>query len=109
VTVVLEFWPEYGGGPLWTEMGQSVDLSNLEVSTDLKTQLSTWNLEYDDSKLPFETNDVQWLEAGKELLARLRNELGGDYQVIVTEPWWGEVPVDYPQNAPPRSSVPPES
>ena len=92
VPTTLEFWPEYGDGPLWSPDGQAVDLVALSLSADLVDALRAWNATYDDSKLPFESNDEVWLHEGKRLLAHVRAALGNDYVVVVTEPWWGEVP-----------------
>jgi hypothetical protein len=35
----VEFWPEYGDGPLWTTDGDAVDLSGLALSTELAEAL----------------------------------------------------------------------
>ncbi len=88
----IEFWPEYGDGPLWTTDGEAVDPFALALSTDLAEALRSWNAGYDDSKLPFETSDEAWLDEGARLLAAVRSELGEGYDVVVTEPWWGETP-----------------
>lgn len=89
---VLEFWPEYDGGPLWSPEGQTVELASLGLPRELVARLNAWNARYDDAKLPFEGNDRDWLNEGVSLLAELRSELGHDYEVMVTEPWWGEEP-----------------
>ncbi len=90
--VVLEFWPEEKSGPLFTADGTTADLSALPISEDLRSALNAWNNEYDDSKLPFEQNDTTWLERGVTLLSEIRSALGENYDVVVTEPWWGEEP-----------------
>ena len=89
---VLEFWPEYSSGPLWSEHGQTVELTSVGLSPDLIGRLTSWNARYDDAKLPFEENDHDWLDEGAGLLAEVRTALGDDYEVVVTEPWWGEEP-----------------
>jgi hypothetical protein len=88
----IEFWPEYGDGPLWTTDGDAVDLSGLALSSDLAEALRAWNANYDDSKLPFEKNDQAWREEGVRLLAAVRVALSDRYDVVVTEPWWGQAP-----------------
>ena len=51
----LEFWPDYGRGPVWTDSGQAVDLDALGLDPELATELSAWNAAYDeDHVLPRE-------------------------------------------------------
>jgi len=78
--------------------GRTVNPSDLGLRPDLCQALHAWNAEYDDSKLPFEAKDHDWLSRGKELLADVRAELR-DANVIVTEPWWEEEPSDSPRIA----------
>ena len=92
MATALEFWPEYNGGPLWTQDGKTADLSTLELSPELRNRLTGWNSKYEDSKLPFEANDSEWLDEGTTLLHDVRSELGSAYEIVVTEPWWGEEP-----------------
>ena len=90
---LLEFWPDYGPGPLWTEAGQPADLAALGIDSALAVEASAWNSEYGESKVPIEgPGDEAWLTKGRDLLFRLRSALGPDYQVVVTEPWWDEDP-----------------
>ena len=90
---VLEFWPDYGPGPLWTDDGQPVDLSSLGLSRDLVERVAAWNAAYEETKVPIEgTGDDGWLSEGKRLLGAIRDAVGSEYQVVVTEPWWGEEP-----------------
>jgi hypothetical protein len=50
---------------------------------------------YAEEKLPVEgPGDQQWLDEGVDLLRRCREELQPNYEVVVTEPWWGEVPTE---------------
>lgn len=98
---VIEFWPEHGSGPLWTDDGRSVDLGSVPLSHELRDRLRRWNARYDDSLLPFERNDTDWLAEGRMLLADTRASLGDGYDVIVTEPWWDEEP---DPSAPPSRS-----
>ncbi|HSB88040.1 MAG TPA: hypothetical protein VLD86_17130, partial [Ilumatobacteraceae bacterium] len=88
----LEFWPEYNAGPLWNSNGESVVLDSLALPDSLRHRLVGWNGRYDDSLLPFEDNDLPWLIEGRSLLAETRTALAGEYEVVVTEPWWGEQP-----------------
>lgn len=92
VQEVLEFWPEYDGGPIWSPDGRSADLDLLPLSNDLRERLRAWNARYDDANLPFEQNAVDWLAEGRSLLGEVRAALGEAYEVVVTEPWWREEP-----------------
>ena len=88
----LEFWAEYNAGPLWNSNGESIALESLSLPDSLRQRLAEWNGRYDDSLLPFEENDLPWLVEERSLLAETRAALEGVYEVIVTEPWWGEQP-----------------
>lgn len=91
MAVVLEFWPEYNSGPLWTN-GASVDLAGIGLPGELRDRVVAWNALYDDSKLPFERNDEAWIREGQALLCEIREALGAAYEVVDTEPWWHETP-----------------
>jgi hypothetical protein len=95
--VILEFWPEHGGGPLWSRDGKPVDLSALPVPPDLTKRVAEWTERYNDERLPSAPNDEEWLAEGRTLLGELRQALGEKYDVIVTEPWWGEKPLEPPR------------
>lgn len=91
--MMLEFWPDYGSGPLWTEDGKAADLRSLGLPEELAEQLTVWNSQYAEDKVPLEgSGDSAWLGEGVSLLRRTRDALGSDFQVVVTEPWWGEDP-----------------
>lgn len=90
---VLEFWPDYGPGPLWTADGEAVDVASLGLSADLAQRLAAWHSNYAEDRVPIEGDgDPVWLAEGVALLRDVRAELGVDYAVVVTEPWWGEEP-----------------
>jgi len=90
---VLEFWPDYGPGPLWTQDGQPVDLASLGLGRRLTEEVEAWHAGYTEDKVPCEgPGDRVWLSQGKGLLGQIRAELGDHYQVAVTEPWWDEEP-----------------
>ncbi|WP_097188893.1 hypothetical protein [Ornithinimicrobium cerasi] len=92
--MMLEFWPDYGAGPLWTEDGKPADLGALELPSDLVEQLKTWNAQYAEEKLPIEgVGDHAWLDEGARLLGRTRDVLGPRVAVVVTEPWWEPPPI----------------
>lgn len=86
----LEFWLEYSSGPLWAADGQSIELDSLDLPASLRQRLADWNGRYDDSLLPFEDDDAEWLVEGRTLLADVRQSLSGLYEGVVTEPWWEE-------------------
>jgi hypothetical protein len=89
----MEFWPDYGPGPVWTEEGVPVDLGGLGVPPALVAELAEWNAAYSEKKVPIgSAGDAAWLRDGSRLLNELRSALGPDYQVVVTESWWGEDP-----------------
>jgi hypothetical protein len=92
VLPVLEFWPDYKSGPLWSSDGRTVDLSSLGLPDDLIERLHGWNARYADDKLPFGSNDIEWLREGEALLGEVRAALSGTHTVVVTESWWGEEP-----------------
>lgn len=90
---LLEFWPDYGAGPLWAEGGKVVDLASLGLPRELIEELVIWNRGYAEEKLPLEgSGDEAWLREGERLLRRTRAALGRGVSVVVTEPWWGERP-----------------
>lgn len=90
----LEFWPEYGAGPLWTNEGKSVHLESLNLPHELVERVRSWNSRYEEDKLPIDSpGDAGWIAEGVALLHSLRSCLGHDADVVVTEPWWGETPV----------------
>lgn len=91
---LLEWWPDYGGDLLHVRTGPggvSVDLLELPLSTDLKDALKAWVGNYSDDRVPGDgPGDPAWISEGAALLARCRTELSPGYEVVVTEPWWGE-------------------
>ena len=89
----LEFWPDYGAGPLWTEDGKAADLGRLGPPDQLIERLTVWNGQYAEEKVPLEgSGDTEWLSNGVALLRWTREVLGSTVQIVVTEPWWGEDP-----------------
>lgn len=83
----VEFWPEYGSGPLWIG-GVSVLPATL-VDDELAERLVRWNEAYADEKLPMDGGgDDAWVAEGRDLLATVRRQLMGTHNVVVTEPWW---------------------
>lgn len=83
----LEFWPDYGPGPLWAS-GVAVPPDGLGLPDDLAEQLRAWNAQYEEDKLPIDgPGDGEWLNEGRRLLGALRSALG-TATVVVTEPWW---------------------
>ena len=89
----LEFFrPDYGPGPLW-EQGKPADLRSLGLPYELAEQLISWNSQFEEDKVPLEgPGDVGWIAKGVHLLRQVRLALGSGYNVVVTEPWWGETP-----------------
>jgi hypothetical protein len=89
----LEFWPDYGSGPLWNEDGKPVELESFGISAGLAARARLWNSSYAEDKLPLDgPGDAGWLVQGVDLLRQLRDELGDGIDLRVTEPWWGEAP-----------------
>jgi hypothetical protein len=89
----LEFWPDYDAGPLWAEDGKAVDLRSLGLPRELIDELTIWNSQYAEEKLPLDGDgDLSWVSEGERLLRRTRDVVGPDISVVVTEPWWGEDP-----------------
>lgn len=94
VATRLEWWPDYNTGPLWSDGGREVDLAELGASAELVDQVRNWTAGYRDDRLPIDgRGDERWLQEGVQLLADIRRALGVGYEVVVTEPWWGEEPV----------------
>ena len=90
--MVIEFWPDYGPGPLWLD-GRAVAPETLGVAADLASRLNAWNAEYEESKVPVDgPGDHAWLGEGIELLGAIRQAVSPGVEVVVTEPWWGEEP-----------------
>ena len=88
----LEFWPDYGPGPLWAD-GKPVNPSSLDIPRDLAARVTAWNSSYAEAKVPLEgPGDPAWIREGSGVLAEIRAALGSEYEVVVTEPWWGEDP-----------------
>ena len=48
----LEFWPDYGAGPLWTDEGKPADLESLSLPHDLVERVRSWNSRYEDGQAP---------------------------------------------------------
>jgi hypothetical protein len=96
VIETLEWWPDYGHGPLWKRSGrgcQQIGSGVLDLPIDLAARLAAWNQRYTEDKLPVAgKGDLQWLGQGVQLLAEVRHCLAGRFDVIVTEPWWDEEP-----------------
>jgi hypothetical protein len=87
----LEFWPDYGPGPLWSADGQPADLAALPLGDELRQELVDWNADYREDRIPVEgPGDPDWLREGTLLLGRVRDALSPGFEVAVTEPWWGE-------------------
>ncbi len=87
---VLEFWPDYGLGPLWTDDSKPSDLASLGIDRGLAEQLTAGNAGYEENKVPIDGNgDAAWLREGRRLLHEVRVALGARYRVVVTEPWLG--------------------
>ncbi|MDN4175634.1 hypothetical protein QWY28_21915 [Nocardioides sp. SOB77] len=83
---VLEFWPDYGPGSVWTEAGGvPVDLGRLGVHPDLVAHVgAAWNGAYSDDKVPMDSlGDSAWLRGGKHPLGETRSALGAAHRVVV--------------------------
>jgi hypothetical protein len=94
VKQTLEFWPDYGAGPLWGSVGQAVDPLSLPLSPELGKRVVSRAAKYAEDKIPFDgAGDTAWIEEGRILLRLVRGALCETHDVIVTEPWWTIVEV----------------
>jgi hypothetical protein len=61
----LEFWPDYGSGPLWSDEGKPLALGSLGISPMLAERVRLWNSQYEEGKIPVDgPGDVEWLTEG---------------------------------------------
>lgn len=52
------------------------------------------NSQFEEDKVPLSGPvDAGWVVEGVRLLRQVRVALGTGYNVVVTEPWWGEAPL----------------
>lgn len=90
----VEFWPDYGSGPLWHRNGEPADLATLGLAPELVERLTDWNSRYEETNLPIDgPGNRSYLDEGSRLLRMVRGSVGPRYRVVVTEPWWGEADV----------------
>jgi len=95
MSTALEWWPDYGHGPLVGDQGVPIAPGSLGLDPDLVMRLDDWGSAYSEDKLPMEGNgEPTWIAEGIDLLAEVRAALTGRFQVVVTEPWWGEEPTE---------------
>ena len=88
----LEFWPDYGSGPLWRH-GAAISPRDVDVDPSLAERLIRWYAEYAEDKVPLEgPGDVKWMTEGRNLLAELRRQTAGGITIVTTEPWWADQP-----------------
>jgi len=88
--VDLEFWPDYGAGPLWLG-GRAVEPEDLELDPSLATRLRDWNARYEEWKIPLDgPGDEEWLAEGRQLLQDVRQVLGPAYELGANEDWWDD-------------------
>ncbi len=81
----LEFWPDYGPGPLW-QGGQAIDLEAFGIPDALAQRLRKFNAAYEEHKIPSEgAGDPAFLAEGRALLGEVRVALAGRFRVSVTE------------------------
>lgn len=89
---VIEFWPDYGPGPLWLD-GRAVAPDTLGITGDLASRLNAWHAAYEESKVPVDgPGDPAWLGEGTQLLRDIRRAVAPGVEIVVTEPWWGDDP-----------------
>lgn len=86
----LEFWPDYGRGPLWNGDGQPVDGDALGLPADLSARLLGFNADYEETRLPTDGGAGDWayLARGRQLLDDVRTAVADRAEVHATEPWW---------------------
>ena len=94
--ITIEWWPDYGPGPLWRRTGRGgvpAEFESLALSSELKEKLTDWNARYEEDAVPIDgPGNPVWLAEGISLLDLARKELAGQAVILVTEPWWGEAP-----------------
>lgn len=91
--------PEFGAGPIWDDDwdGQQAicpSPRSLGLSNQLASDLDAWQSDYDatladyppDSRFPSEAERRRWEQRGRELLERLRRELGATAAVRLQLP-----------------------
>ncbi len=85
---VLEFWPDYGRGPLWRD-GEPVDPAALGLPDSLTQELVAHNAAYREDRVPLDgPGEPEYLAVGAALLQEVRAALVGRYEVVTSEPWW---------------------
>lgn len=71
-------------------------LEDLPLSAETTDALRRWLDDFSEETLPVDgAGDPSWIARGIVLLQQSRSELGPAYEVLVTEPWWGEPPSDW--------------
>ena len=70
----VEFWPDNGGALLFDDGGQ-VPLGRLPISPELAMRAQVWVAGYDETKLPWEGGDREWLAEGRAVFDVLRDTL----------------------------------
>ena len=86
---VIEFWPDYGSGPLWGEDGRAIDPRSVGLSARLASELAAFNRSYSEDFIeePASAAAREYRARGRGLLSELRRELAGVCQVVVVEGW----------------------
>ncbi|WP_328291239.1 hypothetical protein OG218_00460 [Kineococcus sp. NBC_00420] len=90
--VTLIFKAAFGADPLWRRVAGRqngmVKLGQLPLSDNLKTDVRAWARHHDELQDPpgpirgTPADLAAWVAAGRDLVARLRTELGPDFDVI---------------------------
>lgn len=92
----IDFFTEYGTGPIWLcreedDFRQPVEASSLPISKGLAKDIDAWQYQYDE---PLRIPNYDWShqepkidlgrdfwERGQQLVDRLKQELGSDYDI----------------------------
>jgi len=90
---MIKLMPDYGCFPLWEdspEAAGNINPDTLSLSASLKSALADWAMQYDatlnsddplQSGFSSEAEEAAFEQAGQDLLAMLKNELGEEYEV----------------------------
>lgn len=78
--------------------GTAVPLDSLPVPPEVASRATAWVHQYDESKLPWEDGDSEWLAEGRALFVILRETLAGhEIDIFDDEGLWDASTDEYRQ------------